>query len=180
MAHHYYSASGWLLIVSSCFATAGDVLAGDNDAKSYESAVASLPEGTRRKTVDAAVRLLEDARTKAFPVLIAHRDDKRRAASWFQEDREGEPTVGDVCFDIIQREVEGVWPKAYRDYHFLTRESLPAWWKARERNPLHELRLEAARSSLERARKAYEKDKSNWTQETVKFLTEHLHEVERN
>jgi hypothetical protein len=90
----------------------------DDDAQSYEAAVASLTDGTSKAKVDAAVKLLEQAGEKAFPVLIAHRNDKQKAAfGQFVEERVDrfgrleEPTVGDVCFCTIRYEVEGKWPK---------------------------------------------------------------------
>jgi len=106
-----------------------------DDTQTYESAVASLAAGHRDATVLAGYKTLKAAGIKAFPVLIAHVKDTVRAGGHFEEariDRHGnieQPTVGDVCYRLVQHEVEGDWPKGFRDNQVLTKDSVTTWWE---------------------------------------------------
>ena len=148
----------------------------------FERAVADLVEGKDRATVEKAWEALRGAGTAAFPTLIAHLGDERKASfrHFGAKDIQVKcppaaepcppyhPTIGEACFDILAGQVEGNWPKGYRRYYTLTPENVVAWWEARRGRSLKELQVEAARSSLAAARKDYARRKRS--KEDVKFL----------
>ncbi len=158
-----------------------------DDGQSYERAVASLAAGHKDATVMAGHETLEAAGTKAFPVLIAHVKDTAKAApGHFEEEATDQfgnieqPTVGDVFYRLVRHEVEGAWPKGFRDYQVLTKENVTSWWDKHRTKTLHEMRLETVRISLDRAKKELEKVKSETTEAAVQFLTARLKTLQEN
>jgi hypothetical protein len=155
-----------------------------DDHEQYENAVAAFRDGSTLETVKRAIATLNAGGTQAFPVLVAHLGDSRKAVDYFQTatgygaDAAIRPTVGDACFGILRRQVEGAWPKAYRDYYLLTPQKAAAWWEKRKAMSLHDLRLEAAQKSFDAARKDFERHKSRISKHAVDFLTAHLKEVQ--
>ncbi len=131
-----------------------------DETQAYERAVASLTAGRSDATVMAGYETLEAAGSQAFPVLIVHVNDTTKAPpGHFEEealDRFGNierPTVGDVCFRLLRHEVEGDWPKGFRDYQNLRKENVVAWWEKHRTKSLREMRLETVRISLARPRR---------------------------
>ncbi len=153
--------------------------------ESYESSITSLSENSDAAQVARAIAALESAGTKAFPVLLAHLNDTARASVVFQRammevDAKGNvmvhhPTIGEACFDLIQNQVEGNWPKGYRNYYLLSPKNVVSWWQARKAKPLKELQLETAQASLTQARQR--RGKSGYSREAVRFLEAHLREL---
>ena len=149
----------------------------------YERAIQDLAKGKDRQTVKTAVQVLSDAKTRAFPALINHLSDKTPASVEFFGGRAvqcapqttpcppWQPTIGEACFGIIQSEVEGNWPKAYREHYTLTAENVGKWWESRRTMSLKDLQLHAATTSLERARHKGDAD-------AIRFLQEHLKNVQ--
>ena len=149
----------------------------------YERAIQDLAEGKDRQTVKTAIQVLSDAETRAFPALIKHLSDKTPASLEYFGARAvqcapqaspcppWQPTIGEACFAIIQSEVEGNWPKAYRSHYTLTAENVGEWWESRRTMSLKDLQLDAARTSLERARDKGDAD-------AIRFLQEHLKDVQ--
>src|SRR6185503_9335616 len=149
----------------------------------HERAIQDLAEGKDPQTVKTAVQLLSDAKTQAFPALIKHLSDKTPASVKYFGLRDimcvpqttpcspWQPTIGEACFEIIQSEVEGNWPKAYRSYYILTAANIGEWWESRRTMSLKDLQLDAATTSLERARHQGDADK-------IRFLQEHLKDVQ--
>lgn len=170
-----------LVAATVCAASQAD------DRQAYERAVASLTAGHRDATVMAGYNTLEAAGTKAFPVLIAHVKDTAKAApGHFEEeatDRFGnieQPTVGDVCFRLLRHEVEGDWPKGFRDLQVLTKENVTTWWETHRTKSLREMRLETVRISLARAKQDFEKHKLPISEAAVRFLTKRLKQIQEN
>ena len=154
--------------------------------RSYETAIASLSENSDAAQVAGAIADLESAGTKAFPALLAHLNDTARASVVFQGalmevDAKGNvmglhhPTIGEACFALIQNQVEGNWPKAYRQYYVLSPKDVISWWEARKAKPLKALQLETAQASLTQARQR--RGKSGYSREAVRFLEGHLREL---
>jgi hypothetical protein len=176
----------FLLLIEACFiyviSVRGQSVQTDG---SYEAAVASLAEANDAQLVQKAIAALESAGTKAFPTLLAHLNDKAKASEAFQRaegslDAVGnfvlhEPTIGEACFYLIQAQVEGNWPKAYRQYYFLSSENIVSWWQSRKEKSLTELRVEAARASLTKARQG--RGTPNYYPGAVRFLEKHLREA---
>jgi hypothetical protein len=154
-----------------------------DEIKVYDRAVASLAEGSSDETVRGALETFKAAGTKAFPVLIAHMEDPRKAAvRWFQRtvfdiDPTGEaiyhlPTIGDACFDIIRGQVEeGQWLKGYQQFYVLNPDTVAKWWDTHKTRSLRDLRLECAQMSLDAARKER-------NSEAVDFMEKHLKQVQ--
>ena len=149
----------------------------------YERAIQDLAEGNDPETVKTAILLLSHAKTQAFPALIKHLSDKTPASFEYFGLRDiqcapqttpcspRQPTIGEACFEVIQSEVEGNWPKAHRSHYTLTAGNVGEWWESRRTMSLKDLQLDAAESSLERARHQGDAD-------TIRFLQEHLKEVQ--
>ena len=149
----------------------------------YERAIQDLAEGKDPQTVITAIRVLSDAKTQAFPALIKHLSDKTPASVEFFGLRDIlcapqttpcpplQPTIGEACFEIIQSEVEGNWPKAYRSHYTLTTGNVGEWWESRRTMSLKDLQLDAATTSLEHARHKGDAD-------AIRFLEEHLKDVQ--
>lgn len=148
----------------------------------YERAIQDLAEGKDPQTVKTAIQVLSDAKTHAFPALIKHLSDKTPASVEYFGGRAIQcvpqtipcprpPAIGDACFDIIQSEVEGNWPKAYRSYYILNAGNVGEWWESRRTMSLKDLQLDAATTSLEHARHKGDAD-------AIRFLQEHLKDVQ--
>jgi hypothetical protein len=174
-------------LIAALFAVAVCVETRADQRQAYERAVASLAAGHKDATVLAGYNTLEAAGLKAFPVLIAHVKDTAKAApGHFEEeatDRFGnieQPTVGDVCYRLVRHEVEGDWPKGFRDCQVLTKENVTTWWETHRTKSLREMRLETVRISLARAKQKLEKVKSETTKAAVLFLTERLKQIQEN
>jgi len=147
----------------------------------YEAAIASLAESSDAQRVSKAIATLETAGTKAFPALLAHLNDATTASKAFQravQDIYGKvtsPTIGQACFDLIQGQIEGNWPKGLRQYYALSPTNIVSWWYARKEKSLKDLRIEAAMVSLTRARRR--RGTSRYDREAVRFLERHLLEA---
>ena len=176
-----------ILFVEACLMFAISIRAQSSQTDgSYETAIASLSENSDAAQVAGAIAALESAGTKAFPALLAHLNDRARASVVFQRakmefDTKGNvmgvhhPTIGEACFDLIQNQVEGNWPKGYRQYYVLSPKNVVSWWQARKAKTLKELQLETAQASLTQARQR--RGKSGYSREAVRFLERHLREL---
>jgi hypothetical protein len=176
-----------ILFVEACLMFAISIRAHSSQTDgSYETAIASLSENTDAAQVAGAIKALESAGTKAFPALLAHLNDTARASVVFQAavmevDANGSvlglhhPTIGEACFALIQNQIEGNWPKGYREYYVLSPKNVVSWWQARKAKPLKELQLETAQASLTQARQR--RGKSGYSREAVRFLEGHLREL---
>src|ERR1044071_2896088 len=147
-----------LMVFSSCRSTDARLSSRDVSAitTEYERAIQDFAEGKDPQTVQTAVLVLGDAKTRAFPALIKHLSDKTPASAEYFGGRALQcapqttpcprwpPTIGDACFEIIQSEVEGNWPKAFRIHYILTAENVGEWWESRRTMSLKELQLDAA------------------------------------
>jgi hypothetical protein len=176
-----------LLLTIFCACRHTDVRLSSSDAPAitpeYERAIENLAEHKDPQTVKTAIQVLGDAKTQAFPALIKHLSDKTPASVEYLGARAilcapqatpcppWQPTIGEACFEIIQSEVEGNWPKAYRSYYTLTAANVGEWWESRRTMSLKDLQLDAATTSLERARHKGDAD-------AIRFLQEHLKDVQ--
>jgi len=147
--------------------------------ESYEAAIAALASNSDAQRVAKAIATLERAGTKAFPALLAHLNDTTTAFEVFQREvQDGNvpsPTMGDACFDLVQGQIEGNWPKGLRQYYVLSRTNIVSWWYARKEKPLKDLRIEAALTSLSMARR--HRGTSRYDPGAVRFLQKHLREA---
>src|SRR5689334_9016330 len=108
----------------------------------YVRAIQDLAEGKDSDTVNRAILAVLYAKTDAFPALIKHVSNTTPSSYEYFGLRDilcvhektpcppGPPTIGEACFEIIQSEVEGNWPKAYRSYYTLTAGNVGEWWES--------------------------------------------------
>lgn len=145
-------------------------------ARTYEEAVDNLAEDKDVAVVEKALETLYEGKLKAFPTLVAHVNDPRRASgraymkSVVSLDGSG-PTIGMVCLDVLQMQVEGNWPKAFQPYYYLRSKNVASWWEANKDKPLDQLRIEAAESALDIARQGAA------PADVIRFLEKHLKDV---
>jgi hypothetical protein len=109
----------------------------------------------------ASLKRLKEAGPAAFPALAAHLDDSTLAGSFFQGDVAGQsgegamrrrrPTIGEVSFEIIQEEIEGAWPKAFRSFYVLSAPSARDWIQAHKGLTLYQMQMLSREESLRRA-----------------------------
>jgi hypothetical protein len=179
--------SRWLTLLPLCFLSLG--CSSGHSTDEYETAVAALASGTPAEDTTSAITHLESAGVDAFDVLLAHLDDETLASidhfahAIVPIDEHGavgpyEPTIGDACFDLLHAQIEGVWPKGYRDRHVLNRSSIREWLAIQKDKSLNELRIECATLSLEAAKQEHEKNPNEWTQSCVAFFADNLKTVQ--
>ena len=152
----------------------------------YEAAISKLKLGTPATETDAAVKLLESGGIGAFDALVAHLDDETNASDLLMGDvgyidaAPAEPfhvSIGYACFDILQFQIEGCWPKSYRQYYVLTDENIRGWLSNRKTKTLGQLRIECAERSLEVAERTNRENPTEHSKDSVSFLTDNLNKV---
>jgi len=177
----------WLLLLVFCFLTLG--CSPSRTADQYELAVGAFAFGKPAEETSAAITLLTSAGVDAFDVLLKHLDDDARASDGHfmramvtinEKGNVGpyEPTIGDACFDLLHGQIEGVWPKGYRDHHVLDRSNIHEWLAERNNKSLNELRLECATLSLENAKQKHDENQTDWTESCVEFLADNLKTIQ--
>ena len=137
-----------------------------------------LTAGTPEKQVDRAYSRLVAAGPTAFPALIKNLENRTPADDRFQravvEVRpDGSrhpytPTVGNVCFDILQLQIEGSWPKSMAAYSVVSIQ----WIREHASRTLTELQEIAIAESLRRA-------KAKGDERAVEFFEKRRGEVRR-
>src|SRR5687767_14802240 len=146
-----------LSLMTGCARNAGGddpAAAATREARAFERHVRDLSERASEAESVEAWRALSAAGTAAFPTLVAHFDHAEVAAEGLRGATGTPTTVGEACFNLLQMQVEGRWPKSLREYHVLSRENAEAWLAERRGMTLAELRLAAAREALEKAEAA--------------------------
>jgi hypothetical protein len=143
-----------------CSLTGLGVNAGQDD-EDFEALIEQYSPTTPLVLLNAAKIRLEEAGIRAFPALLAHVTDNAPANEAFQEAlvrrrADGtfkivDPTIGDACFGLLQRQIEGAWPKVCRNYHALSPRNIRGWVEYHRGLSLEELRVQAAQQSLDRA-----------------------------
>ncbi len=111
------------------------------------------------------MRALRAAGVDAFPTLIQHLDDKRRSSPILWGATLSKGTIGEACLDIVRMEIEGVWPKAFREFHVLSQKNAREWLREHSDQSLEQLRCAAQEESLQRAQVQLD-----ILQETVRFI----------
>jgi hypothetical protein len=128
----------------------------------HDQDIQNLAKGTPKETIKASLRALGAAGTAAFPALLANLTNQSPAeAEFFPRDAftrrpDGSlgpyaPTLGVVCFDIIQGQIEGNWPKGFRRYYVLSPANVKSWLDAHKDLTLMQLRRVSREESLRHA-----------------------------
>jgi len=151
-------------------------------ADDYERHIQQFASNTPPAKIQAALQALRTAGTNAFPALLAHLKDIAPAEpSFFQGSAAGTPTIGRACFGLLQGQIEGNWPKGFRDYYVLSPETAREWLASHRGLSLQQLRIEAAQQSLKRAEAdTPNRKESEFHHQTLKFLRQNLEEAKRN
>jgi hypothetical protein len=155
-------------------------------ADDYERHVKNLAAGTPEKDIEASLRALRAAGAAAFPTLIAHFTDKTLAEPKFFQREMVEivndrivgfyaPKVGDACFDILQGQIEGNWPKLYRVHYVLSPTNAKQWLDAHKGLTIPQLQRASREESLRNAEAALAKDPSaKYLQDEIAFLKKEI------
>ena len=161
-------------------------------ADDYEQHVKNLAAGTPEKDIEASLRALKAAGTAAFPTLIAHFTDAALAEpKFFQREVVVKvndqivglfaPRIGDACFDILQGQIEGNWPKGYRAHYVLSPINAKQWLDAHKGLTLPQLQRASREESLRNAEAAFAKDPSaKYLQGDIAFLKKEIEALKRD
>jgi len=145
----------------------------------YDRHVRSLSAATPPAKARASHGALYAAGMDAFPTLLAHLDDKAVAAFELAGARAEPITVGEVCFELVQLQIEGAWPKAFRDFHVLTPDNTRQWLAAHSGLTLEELRRAATKQAVAQTEAALAANPSNgYLQKAVPYLKKRNRELE--
>ncbi len=105
--------------------------------------------GEEKTAVHAHDALLA-AGPKAFPALLERIDDKIVIETGlFQGATANRPTIGHVAFKIIQYQIEGAWPKGFREHYALNEQNVAAWLAKHEGLSITQLRIRALVDSMD-------------------------------
>ena len=158
-------------------------------AQPYEEHVRNLAQGTPKEAVEASLRALRAAGTAAFPILTANFTNEAPAvAEFFARDAftrlpDGSitpyaPSLGAVCFDLLQGQIEGNWPKGFRQYYVLSPSNAKSWLDAHKGLTLAQLRRISREESLRRAETDLAKrPASDLLKKAVAFLRQDLEDM---
>jgi hypothetical protein len=171
-------AMSWLACAAACSGPRGQAASDSRDSatnnqREYERHIRNLSVGTPPQKVRVSRDSLAAAGTDAYPTLIAHFDDRTGAADSLWGATLRRPTVGTACFEIIQDQIEGAWPKGFRRFHVLAPDNTRQWLSEHSGLTLDELRLAACRESIARAESARAANPaSDLLQNCIRFLRE--------
>ena len=143
-----------------------------------------------KATASAAYDLLESRGVDACPALVLRLDDKTNAnydafhnpdvmvktnRNWAIY----KPKVGDVIFFLIQRQIEGSWPKGFQHHYALTHRNAKNWLTKHKGLTLRQLQLLATTDSLSSvARKIAANPHDDVNSKCLAFLTERLAKIQ--
>ena len=135
-----------------------DALAANGYAKAFDT----LVDAQSNKDVNRAISVLVAAGIEAFPSLLAHLNDKRPTKeTWLGESEERmtpdgkwyftRSTVGETCFDILHRSIEGFWQPPYQHFYTITPDNVKQWVEAHNGETREQMAESARKESLRRA-----------------------------
>jgi hypothetical protein len=154
--------------------------------QNYDQDIQNLAKGSPKETIKASLQALEAAGTAAFPALLANLTNQAPAepdlspGDIFTRRPDGslgpyEPTLGAVCFDLIQGQIEGNWPKGFRYYYVLSSANVKSWLDSHKGLTLMQLRRVSREEALRRAEADLARDPSKeLLQLTVTYLRKEL------
>ncbi len=117
----------------------------------FSNAIDQLRADNDLDTAVAARDKLVAAGKEAFPALLNHLDDDSDSHIEFQGAVEPyvPPPIGQVCFSILQLQIEGRWPKSFRHHRVLNRVNISRWIEERPSKSLSEMRTEALTQAIQ-------------------------------
>jgi hypothetical protein len=157
------------------------------EPKNYDQYIKNFSAGTPDEKIKSSLKALDEAGMDAFPSLISALTNIEPAEpNFFQLEEMAilpdgssklhSPTIGEACFGILQGQIEGNWPKGFREFYVLTPDNAKAWLEARKGQTLPELRAAASAEALRRSEKqlAEHPDDEFLRNSTVPFLKERV------
>jgi hypothetical protein len=158
-------------IIAALLFLASVLHAGDEFSGYVRQLAADMPE----RDAVRAERALFDAGIRAFPTLLAHFGDRQLIRARLNgRDVSGTPTVGDLCFDILQVQIEDNWPKGFRQFYILTPDNAKQWLDDHNGLSLRQLQLVSREESLRRAEARLAAESADLTTKAVAFLREEV------
>jgi len=112
------------------------------DLTDFSNLVDTLSAEHSRDEALAAHRELVDGGKQAFPTLLKRMDDETITHIEFlgSVSTTDPPPIGQVCFEILQMQIEGQWPKGFRSFHVLNKTNIAQWVKTNSSQSLAEMR----------------------------------------
>jgi hypothetical protein len=149
-------------------------------ADEFSGYIQQLAAGTPDEDAARAMRALDEAGVRAFPALLAHLENRSLInASLNMRDVIGTPTVGELCFDILQTRIEDNWPKGFREFYILTPANAKQWLDEHKALSLPQLQLASREESLRRAEAELAARPSDLTTKAVAFLRGEIAKLKR-
>jgi hypothetical protein len=137
----------------------------------FSGVIRQLAEDAREEDAMRALKVLSKVGIRGFPSLIAHFDDEQLIHPRLNSfEVFGTPTVGWLCFVILQDQIEGNWPKGFRQFYILTPDNAKQWLDKHKGLSLRELRVISRKESLRRAELELATSPGDFMSLAVKFL----------
>lgn len=141
----------------------------------FTGVIRQLAEDAREEDAIRALKVLSDAGIRVFPSLIAHFDDEQLIHPRLNAfEVLGDLTVGWLCFVILQDQIEGNWPKGFRQFYILTPDNAKQWLDKHKGLSLRELQVISRKESLRRAELALATSPGDFMSSAVKFLRQEV------
>jgi len=162
----------------------------EQEAK-LRAAFLGLAKTEDRETVRKNFEFLSQGGVAALHFLGTQLDNRTIAHSTFNSTSKMEVTqdghilgfkpvtLGEVAFDRIQYQIEGPAPLLYRRDFLLTQENAGEWLAARQDKSLGELKMEAAKTCLERAIRKDKEESTDYSRGLVALFKERVAELEQ-
>jgi len=144
----------------------------------YRNHITTILRSKNVKQVDNAYKELRSGGLPAIGQLVDFLDDKRVP----ELDRSmlsvsKKPTLGTVCYTIVQGMIEEK-PTKIGFYNTLYPKNLKQWLIKRKGKNLHDLKVDAARQSLEKATKHWEESNAELAKQNIQFYKKVLKELD--
>lgn len=141
----------------------------------FSGVIRQLADDAREEDAIRALKVLSDAGIRVFPSLIAHFDDEQLIHPRLNAfEVLGDLTVGWLCFVILQDQIEGNWPKGFRQFYILTPDNAKQWLDKHKGLSLRELQVISREESLRRAELALAASPGDFMSSAVKFLRQQV------
>ena len=154
----------------------GDRSSEESETSGFDAAIETIATSEDKAAVLEADARLRSGGLPAIHALRQHLDDARiPATDYLTRAVLGQPNLGDHCFWLIQDMIEAPVPKLYHaQYSVLTYGNVEQWLDERSDKTLQELRLDAATTSLERAKAEFEDQAMSSAQQAMELYQDRI------
>lgn len=144
----------------------------------FDALIEKLCAGSSQEEMVTARQQLLDAGNGAFPALLARLTDGTPAHQNLQGAFTTPERLGNVCFDLLQYQIEGAWPKSMRHYHVLNMSNVADWLIEHRSKTLDEMRLIAIQQAISKAHADIEADvEAAHARDLIEFLRDRKREL---